>query len=336
MMEDAKKKKRQGVPKASKAATSSSQNAKSSESKESSFQTVGETLTPLKTPGDIARMARLIEATRSSKSHDLNDRSSRSHCLVKVSWMHKKRRLHMLFVDLAGSERVLKSKVQGQRLIEAAKINNSLLALGRVIQRLAKNDSHVPFRDSTLTMLLRSSLGGRVCTSVVVNVASEQTHEDESNCTLRFGSRVCCVKNMTTVSMVVDVEKEQKELVSTLEYARAELESMETAGQHGGIIVSDTNAAAVILLQENLKKLEVMERDLKRATTSLTEAKGAGKPTAALESRIKAMKLAKDNHHDVVLRQKSIKSLWKEPSRLYKTKQSEVKELEARLRMLRS
>ena len=64
MMEDAKKKKRQGVPKASKAATSSSQNAKSSESKESSFQTVGEILTPLKTPGDIARMARLIEATR--------------------------------------------------------------------------------------------------------------------------------------------------------------------------------------------------------------------------------------------------------------------------------
>ena len=34
---------------------------------------------------DVATVARAIEATRSAKSHSLNDRSSRSHCLISIS-----------------------------------------------------------------------------------------------------------------------------------------------------------------------------------------------------------------------------------------------------------
>ena len=67
------------------------------------FSTVGETLVPLDTPESLARFARSIEATRTSKSHLLNDRSSRSHCLVKVR--AKKAdgtRVCIMFVDLAG------------------------------------------------------------------------------------------------------------------------------------------------------------------------------------------------------------------------------------------
>ena len=42
--------------------------ARASVSKEANtFQTVGETFIPLQTPGDIARMARQIEATRSDE-----------------------------------------------------------------------------------------------------------------------------------------------------------------------------------------------------------------------------------------------------------------------------
>jgi hypothetical protein len=118
---------------------------------------------------------------------DLNDRSSRSHCLVRVSWLQGTRQVHMLLVDLAGSERIMKSNSTGQRQVEAATINNSLTALGRVVQRLAAGDAHVPFRDSTLTMLLRNSLGGSHRTSVVVNMAPEVQHEDETCCALRFG-----------------------------------------------------------------------------------------------------------------------------------------------------
>jgi hypothetical protein len=43
---------------------------------------VGETLHAVESAGDVARLARLVEADRSSRGHDLNERSSRSHCLV--------------------------------------------------------------------------------------------------------------------------------------------------------------------------------------------------------------------------------------------------------------
>ncbi len=42
-------------------------------------------------------------------------------------------------MDLAGSEKVLKTKAGGMRLDEAKKINQSLLALGNVIEALVKD-----------------------------------------------------------------------------------------------------------------------------------------------------------------------------------------------------
>jgi kinesin family protein 1 len=81
-------------------------------------------------------------------------------------------------VDLAGSERSDTSGTSGDRLREASVINKSLLMLGRVINTLSKNDrgrsasqndilnpitsvrqDMVPYRDSTLTWLLKESLG---------------------------------------------------------------------------------------------------------------------------------------------------------------------------------
>ena len=46
-------------------------------------------------------------------------------------------------------------------------INGSLTALGKVIRALGERASHVPFRDSVLTKLLRSSLEGKATTAVV-------------------------------------------------------------------------------------------------------------------------------------------------------------------------
>ena len=49
-----------------------------------SFATVGEAMADVTDPASVARFARLIEQTRVAKSHKLNDRSSRSHCLVRL------------------------------------------------------------------------------------------------------------------------------------------------------------------------------------------------------------------------------------------------------------
>ena len=48
----------------------------------------------------------------------------------------------------------------GDRLKEAQYINKSLSALGDVMSGLAAKNSHVPFRNSKLTQLLKDSLSG--------------------------------------------------------------------------------------------------------------------------------------------------------------------------------
>ncbi|EFH39206.1 hypothetical protein ARALYDRAFT_920942 [Arabidopsis lyrata subsp. lyrata] len=66
-------------------------------------------------------------------------------------------------IDLAGSESSTSSetKITGLRRKEGAYINNSLLTLGTVIGKLSDGrTTPVPFRDSTLTCLLQSSLCG--------------------------------------------------------------------------------------------------------------------------------------------------------------------------------
>lgn len=58
-------------------------------------------------------------------------------------------------MDLAGSEKVSKTKVSGEGLEEAIKINLSLSCLGNTINALCRGQEHVPFRDSKLTRVLQ-------------------------------------------------------------------------------------------------------------------------------------------------------------------------------------
>ena len=52
---------------------------------EEHFGTTGEATWAIRTPADVARMARLVEQERVAHGHALNARSSRSHCLVRVT-----------------------------------------------------------------------------------------------------------------------------------------------------------------------------------------------------------------------------------------------------------
>ena len=75
-------------------------------------------------------------------------------------------KVHM--VDLAGSERADSSGASGARLREASNINRSLSTLGDVINALVttgkggrgRKAPFVPYRNSSLTWLLRDSIGG--------------------------------------------------------------------------------------------------------------------------------------------------------------------------------
>ena len=97
-------------------------------------------------------------------------------------------------VDLAGSENIGRSGAQDQRAVEAGKINQSLLTLGRVITSLVEHAGHVPYRESKLTRLLQDSLGGRTKTSIIATVSPAALNYEETVSTLDYANRA---KNIT-------------------------------------------------------------------------------------------------------------------------------------------
>uniref|UniRef100_A0ACD5TH99 Uncharacterized protein n=1 Tax=Avena sativa TaxID=4498 RepID=A0ACD5TH99_AVESA len=138
---------------------------------------------------------------RSVGSTSVNELSSRSHSLVRVTVTSKhlvtgeRSRSHMWLVDLAGSERLARTEVEGERLKEAKFINKSLSALGDVIAALASKNTHIPYRNSKLTHLLQSSLGGDCKTLMFVQISPSSTDSGETLCSLNFASRVRAIEH---------------------------------------------------------------------------------------------------------------------------------------------
>jgi hypothetical protein len=304
------------------------------------FATVGEKLVPLTSPEHVARFARTIEATRTAKSHALNDRSSRSHCLVKIHLVRKtadgQTKITLLFVDLAGSERTKKTGVQGSAKAEAVSINGSLSALGRVIKALgAKTGGHVPYRDAALTMLLRDSFGGKSCTTVVINVAGEAEHAEETICSLRFGERMAVVRNSPTVVVDSAADTAWTALLAqeALASCRAELALLEADGQGSGF-AADCAVHEKKMLQENMDALDKQKREVKSCTVAIVEARTSGAITSELETRLALASEKAENLGANVWRQQSIKGLWTQPTPAYARKLGEVKELEGQLTLM--
>ncbi|MCD7453749.1 hypothetical protein HAX54_021982 [Datura stramonium] len=133
---------------------------------------------------------------RSVGSTSANELSSRSHCLLRVTVVGdnlingQRTRSHLWLVDLAGSERVGRIAVEGERLKESQFINKSLSALGDVISALASKTSHIPYRNSKLTHMLQSSLGGDCKAVMFVQISPNNADLGETLCSLNFASRV--------------------------------------------------------------------------------------------------------------------------------------------------
>ncbi|KAM1221266.1 hypothetical protein TB2_008854 [Malus domestica] len=148
---------------------------------------------------DVLNLMKFGEMNRMVSSTAINNRSSRSHSVLTVHVNGKDTSggtLHscLHLVDLAGSERVDKSEVTGDRLKEAQYINKSLSCLGDVIAALAQKNSHIPYRNSKLTLLLQDSLGGHAKTLMLAHVSPEEDSFSETISTLKFAQRVSTVE----------------------------------------------------------------------------------------------------------------------------------------------
>ncbi|KAJ3071202.1 Kinesin- protein 6 [Podochytrium sp. JEL0797] len=143
-----------------------------------------------------------------------NPASSRSHCIFIINIMGKKdgedrmwrSKLHL--VDLAGSERTSRTGITGNLFKEASYINLSLHYLEQVIVALHEKSlgkrSHIPYRNSMMTSILRDSLGGNCMTTMVATVSPEDELIDESISTCRFAQRVALISNTAKVNEEVD------------------------------------------------------------------------------------------------------------------------------------
>lgn len=114
------------------------------------------------------------------------------------------------FVDLAGSERILKTGNTGERLKESIQINSGLLALGNVISALGdpkRKGSHIPYRDSKITRILKDSLGGNAKTVMICCISPSASDFDETLNTLNYANRAQNIKNKATINCKKDAER---------------------------------------------------------------------------------------------------------------------------------
>ncbi|BHF81374.1 Kinesin-related protein 6 [Sparganum proliferum] len=160
----------------------------------------------------------------------LNPSSTRSHCIFTFhisakspdSFSTRSSKLHL--VDLAGSERVYKTGLSGTLLNEAKCINLSLHYLEQVITALSENNrTHVPYRNSMLTMILRDSLGGNCMTSMIATVSMDSRDRDETISTCRFAQRVAMITNEVEPNEEMDPGLVIANLKSEVERLRTDL-----------------------------------------------------------------------------------------------------------------
>ena len=155
---------------------------------------------------DANGLASVIEQgnkKRAVASTLMNSESSRSHAVViiRLEQEHPARpsegrgkkniKSKINLVDLAGSERASKTGATGETLKEAIAINQSLSALGNVINALSdpKAKGHIPYRSSKLTHLLEESLGGNSHTVMLAAISPAARNFPETFQTLQYASR---------------------------------------------------------------------------------------------------------------------------------------------------
>ncbi|OMJ83613.1 hypothetical protein SteCoe_15401 [Stentor coeruleus] len=182
---------------------------------------------------EIEKLMELGNTHRSIGATNMNATSSRAHTIFTIEFKQitkegnrKMEKVSVInLVDLAGSEKAGQTGATGDRLKEGCAINKSLVVLGSVIEALAeksmgkKGNVVVPYRDSALTRILSSALGGNSKTIMICALSPATVNYEETLSTLRYADRAKKIKNHAIVNETVEAKltRENTELRNLLE-----------------------------------------------------------------------------------------------------------------------
>jgi hypothetical protein len=206
---------------------------------------------------EIMQLLHQGNSKRSQAATAANEVSSRSHAVLQVLVECRDRAPGVVanikvgklsLVDLAGSERAANTKNIGQRLMEGANINRSLLALGNCINALGEKGNKgnfVPYRDSKLTRLLKDSLGGNCRTVMIANISSAESSFEETLNTLKYANRAKNIKTNVQRN-VLNVNYHISEYVQLINNLRSEIQVLKSQIGAPSAILSDSRVGSAV------------------------------------------------------------------------------------------
>ncbi|XP_037081113.1 kinesin-like protein KIF14 [Pollicipes pollicipes] len=226
---------------------------------------------------------------RATASTGMNNKSSRSHSVMTLTvtrtqtetvdgeQLESQQTAQVNLVDLAGSERVAQAHTTGVRLKEGVIINKSLLTLGKVIMALVDGGRvHIPYRESTLTWLLKESLGGNSRTAMLATISPCSAHAEETLSTLRYA----CKTNQIVNSVHVNEDPRARiirELRAELDRLRQEQTLVATPGGGDGKPADAVDSPSAVrhrlAIAQLKRKLQQKEIMLHTQNNELEEAK---------------------------------------------------------------
>ena len=71
-------------------------------------------------------------------------------------------------------------------------------------EKATKGRTHIPYRNSMMTSVLRDSLGGNCKTIMIATINPEASHTEESLSTCKFAQRVSLIKNKALINEEMD------------------------------------------------------------------------------------------------------------------------------------
>ncbi|CAD6252972.1 unnamed protein product [Miscanthus lutarioriparius] len=192
---------------------------------------------------------------RSTSWTNVNDVSSRSHCLTRITIRRHgatEEVSKLWLIDLGGSERLLKTGASGLTMDEGKAINLSLSALGDVIAALRRKRSHVPYRNSKLTQILSDSLGDGSKVLMVVHISLSEDHVGETVCSLNFAKRARSIESNREIPEDLKMLKQKRLTELDKEICNAEEE--------------------LKYLNEQIRRAEISLEEKKKLSSSICQA----------------------------------------------------------------